>query len=673
MVAVGRVRGLGLDLGPLLVVEAHPHRLGGGGVALDDERLLDQVVALVGVAAQLLERVLAEGQRCQTVVDFGDGAVLAEGEPHARLGVHVRGVDCPDAQQPVVAVGVGAVLVPGGRRGDVAVLVGHDNMGLARRLVGHLEGDLQGLVGVLGHLRYLEIVADDLVEKLERGAARGGFYDGAVLANLERLGGSVGQQVRVVALGLLDGVGAVGQRVGGGLRGIGARLLVPRGGHGGHRLAGIEPLAADQHLGRRLVGYGEIDVGERGTAAPRTVGVAAQGLGLAELPVGLRDLHAAAGDVVLAGAARQVDDLAVPLDIRRLRPVRGEVPLGGLRLDDLVGAARQVARSGGGHVRLRRGIPLCLDGFHDLAVAVGPPVDQRALSGGVDDVEPRPGEAGVALGRAACLRVFLGDLEASRLPGEAHEHLRRGAGLHREGLEARGHLVRAVLHLGPGVAEELVLGPLLELRVGPVSRLAARALVGERQQHVARHQVLVLAPTRAVVPPFREHGLVEARRAVAEPHRGGQVAVGDVRLRVGPRRGRARRGFGAVGHLAVGPHARREVAGVGDVVADGHLDGLGGLRLHGRRCAHADEQSHAHHDPNDLRQGGGLCRSRCHGRLLRTGYRRAPGPAGAAGRPARGRARRGWPHRPGRGGFAASRRRGSPAAAGPRRGGPAPA
>ena len=343
MVAVGRVRGLGLDLGPLLVIEAHPHRLGDGGVALDDERLLDQVVALVGVAAQLLERVPAEGQRRQTVVDFGDGAVLAEGEPHARLGVHVRGVDCPDAQQPVVAVGVGAVLVPGGRRGDVAVLVGHDNMGLARRLVGHLEGDLQGLVGVLGHLRYLEVVADDLVEELELAAARGGLCDGAVLADLERLGLAVGQQVGVVALGLSDRVGAVGQRVGGGLRGVGARLLVPRRGHGGHRLARLEPLAADQHLSRRLVGYGELDAGERGAAAQRTVGVAAQSLGLAELPVGLRDLHAAAGDVVLAGAARQVDDLAVLLDLRRLRPIRGEVPLGGLRLDDLVDAARQVA------------------------------------------------------------------------------------------------------------------------------------------------------------------------------------------------------------------------------------------------------------------------------------------------------------------------------------------
>ena len=545
-------------------------------------------------------------------------------------------------------------------------------MGLARRLVGHLEGDLQGLVGVLGHLRYLEVVADYLVEELEI-AARGGLCDGAVLADLERLGLAVGQQVGVVALGLSDRVGAVGQRVGGGLRGVGARLLVPRRGHGGDRLAGIEPLAADQHLGRRLVGYGELDADERGAAAQRTVGVAAQGLGLAELPVGLRDLHTAAGDVVLAGAARQVDDLAVPLDIHRLRPVRGEVALGGLRLDDLVGAARQVARPGGGHVRVRRGIPPGLDGLHDLAVAVGPPADQRALPGGVDDVEPRPSETGVALGRAAGLRVLLGDFEAARLPGEAHENLRRGAGLHREGLKARGHLVSTVLHLGPGVAKELVLGPLLELSVGPVGRLVARALVGERQHHVARHQVLVLAPPRSVIPPFREHGLVEARRAVAEPHRGGQVTVGDARLRVGPRRGCARRGFGAVGHLAVGPHARREVAGVGDVVADGHLDGLGCQRLHGRRHAHADEQRHAHHDSDDLRQGGGLCRSRCHGRLLRTGCRRAPGPAGAAGRPVRGRARRGWPRRPDRGGFAASVRRGSPAAAGPRRSGPAPA
>ena len=72
---------------------------------------------------------------------------------------------------------------------DQTVAVGDDHVRLPGGDVGHLERDLEGGVGVLGHLRYLEVVADDLVEELERGASRGGFYDGAVLANLERLGG----------------------------------------------------------------------------------------------------------------------------------------------------------------------------------------------------------------------------------------------------------------------------------------------------------------------------------------------------------------------------------------------------------------------------------------------------------------------------------------------------
>ena len=113
MVAVRLVGLLGLDLRALLVVEAHPHGLGRGGVALDHEGLGHQVVALVGVAAELFQDVLAVRECGEAVIDCGAGAVLAEGEPDARLGVHVRRLDALGGEQAVVAVGVAAVLVPG--------------------------------------------------------------------------------------------------------------------------------------------------------------------------------------------------------------------------------------------------------------------------------------------------------------------------------------------------------------------------------------------------------------------------------------------------------------------------------------------------------------------------------------------------------------------------------
>ena len=71
MVAVGLVGLLGLDLRTLLVVEAHPHGLGRGGVALDDEGLGHELIALVGVASELFQHVLAVRKRCQPVVNVG--------------------------------------------------------------------------------------------------------------------------------------------------------------------------------------------------------------------------------------------------------------------------------------------------------------------------------------------------------------------------------------------------------------------------------------------------------------------------------------------------------------------------------------------------------------------------------------------------------------------------
>ena len=65
LVAVLTIGSLGADLllGLVVIVDVEPCGLGGGGVALDPEGLLDELQARVGVAAQLGQPVLAVGHR----------------------------------------------------------------------------------------------------------------------------------------------------------------------------------------------------------------------------------------------------------------------------------------------------------------------------------------------------------------------------------------------------------------------------------------------------------------------------------------------------------------------------------------------------------------------------------------------------------------------------------
>ena len=58
-----------------------------------------------------------------------------------------------------------------------------------------------------------------------------------------------------------------------------------------------------EYLVLGFVGDGELDAGERGAGVEGVMGVAAQGLGVLQLDVGLRHLHATADDIVAAGIA----------------------------------------------------------------------------------------------------------------------------------------------------------------------------------------------------------------------------------------------------------------------------------------------------------------------------------------------------------------------------------
>ena len=274
VVAVGRVDRLGVAAGSLLVGEAHPDGLRCGGVALHPEGLVDELVSLVGLAAKLRQAILAVGQRCQAVVHLRHGPVLAQAEPDARAGVHVVGGDCAaEIDQFVVGVGVVAMRVPIAGRGEVAVAVGADDVALAGGHVGDQERHLQARVG--GALRLLgdaEVLADHLVAEGQVVAVGLGLDDYALLAHLECLGLAVGEQVGVVGLGLLDGVGAVGQRVLGRLGRVGLLGVVPSGRDGHDRLAGIVALAVDDDAVGALVHDGELDAVEVGAHGGAVVG-----------------------------------------------------------------------------------------------------------------------------------------------------------------------------------------------------------------------------------------------------------------------------------------------------------------------------------------------------------------------------------------------------------------
>ena len=209
-IAVHRVVGLGGD-GRLHVGEgAEVVHL---AVATDDDRGLDELVALVGGAAQLLDGVGVVGQSALGVVG------LRAAEPDASAVVQLGAVD--DAiglERPIVAVRLMGVLVPRGGGGEIAVPIGHGHMALARGLGGQLERDSrEAVLTVIALLGEFEVAAHDLI--LERPVE--GVHQHAVLGDAELMRLAVGEQVTLTRLDLLNGVETEGQQMS-----TGARLAI---------------------------------------------------------------------------------------------------------------------------------------------------------------------------------------------------------------------------------------------------------------------------------------------------------------------------------------------------------------------------------------------------------------------------------------------------------------
>ena len=191
MVAIRSVVGGGVDF-RLRVIEGA--EVDGLGITGHSNSCVDERIALISGAAKLFDGIGVKGQGTELVVRLdgiggGSGAVPIEhavvAEPETGVSIELRAVDGVDCgQRPIVRVGVRVMRVPRGRGAEIAVLVGHSDMGLAGSEGGHLEGHACKAVGtVVGFLSELDIGTVDLLGNL-RGIVGDNTFNGIVFLNL---------------------------------------------------------------------------------------------------------------------------------------------------------------------------------------------------------------------------------------------------------------------------------------------------------------------------------------------------------------------------------------------------------------------------------------------------------------------------------------------------------
>ena len=213
VVAVGCVIGGSVDF-RLRVIESS--EVDGSTVAADGDGGVHQCIALVRSAAKLLDGIGVEGHGTEGVVGLegiaGGGVAVLTGhgvvaEPETGGRVEPCAVDgAIGGQRPVVRVGVAVMGVPRGRGAEIAVLVGHGDMGLAGGEGGHLERYARKAVRtVLGLLGELEVGAVDLLGNLGGVIGNKGFRLGAFHNLLEAHGVALEVARRCLGLAHDDG------------------------------------------------------------------------------------------------------------------------------------------------------------------------------------------------------------------------------------------------------------------------------------------------------------------------------------------------------------------------------------------------------------------------------------------------------------------------------------
>ena len=160
--------------------QAQGHRgaeVDGLGITGHGNSRVDESIALISGAAKLFDGIGVKGQGTELVVRLdgiggGSSAVPIEyavvAEPETGVSIELRAVDgAACGQRPIVCVGVRVMRVPRGRGAEIAVLVGHGDMGLTGGEGGHLEGHTGEVRGtVIGLFCELDIGAVDLLGNL---------------------------------------------------------------------------------------------------------------------------------------------------------------------------------------------------------------------------------------------------------------------------------------------------------------------------------------------------------------------------------------------------------------------------------------------------------------------------------------------------------------------------
>ena len=191
MVAIRSVVGGGVDFRLRVIEGAEVDDL---GITGHSNSRVDERIALISGAAKLFDGIGVKGQGTELVVRLdgiggGSGAVPIEhavvAEPETGVSIELRAVDgVACGQRPIVRVGVRVMRVPRGRGAEIAVLVGHGDVGLAGSEGGHLEGHACKAVGtVVGFLSELDIGTVDLLGNL-RGIVGDNTFNGIVFLNL---------------------------------------------------------------------------------------------------------------------------------------------------------------------------------------------------------------------------------------------------------------------------------------------------------------------------------------------------------------------------------------------------------------------------------------------------------------------------------------------------------
>ena len=194
VVAVGCVIGGSVDF-RFRVIESS--EVDGSTVAADGDGGVHECIALIRGAAKLLDTVSVEGQGTELVVRLdgiggGSGAVPIEyavvAEPETGVSIELRAVNgAACGQRPIVCVGIRVMRVPRGRGAEIAVLVGHGDMGLTGGERGHLEGHTGEVRGtVIGLFCELDIGAVDLLGNLRDIVSTNGTCGRILLNLLER-------------------------------------------------------------------------------------------------------------------------------------------------------------------------------------------------------------------------------------------------------------------------------------------------------------------------------------------------------------------------------------------------------------------------------------------------------------------------------------------------------